>query len=142
MNSVDSEVLEYVKGYQEENPLAPRLGQIRQACKLTSAGVCYSLARLVRYGLVKMENDNINGLQIIAVEKVVVMGQHWFTDLRWEQLDKMINDPEYGAIEVVKEGFPEMTPWRFVEMFCKANKCEPGILVHRMEFEYLITEDK
>lgn len=72
-------------------------------------------------------------------QKVVVMGQHRFTDLWWERLDRMIDESEYGAAEVIKEGFPEMSPGQFVEMFCKANKCEPDILVHRMEFEYLIT---
>lgn len=67
MNALDKEVLEYIRTYQKDHPLAPRLSQIRQACKVTSAGVCYSLQRLVRSGLVEIKND-INGLQIIAKE--------------------------------------------------------------------------
>lgn len=87
--------------------------------------------------------DVVNGCEkcqgLKKGQKVVVMGQHRFVDLRWERLDRMITEPEYGAAEVIKEGFPEMSPGQFVEMFCKTNKCEPDILVHRMEFEYLIT---
>jgi hypothetical protein len=39
--------------------------------------------------------------------------------------------------EVVKEGFPELSPSEFVEMYCKANKCKPTDLCRRIEFEYL-----
>lgn len=39
--------------------------------------------------------------------------------------------------EVVKEGFPKMTAGEFVDMFCKANKCEPSVEVTRIEFEYV-----
>lgn len=49
----------------------------------------------------------------------------------------MIDDPEYGAKEVVREGFPYLTPTEFVDMFCKANKCKPETIVHRMEFEHI-----
>lgn len=70
-------------------------------------------------------------------EHVVKLGQHRFTDLRWERLDRMLTEPEYGRAEVVKEGFPEMTPAEFVAMYCKANGCKPDHVVQRMEFEYL-----
>lgn len=70
-------------------------------------------------------------------EHQVQLGFHKWISLRWERLDKMLTDPEYGRGEVIKEGFPEMTPAEFVEMFCKANKCTPSTKVHRMEFEYL-----
>ena len=39
--------------------------------------------------------------------------------------------------ECIKEGFPEMNPEEFVEMFCKHNKCKPVDCVNRIEFEYL-----
>ncbi len=49
----------------------------------------------------------------------------------------MIDDLEYGAKEVVKEGFPNLSPTEFVDMFCKANKCQPETIVRRMEFEHI-----
>ena len=70
-------------------------------------------------------------------ESIEVLGHHRFTDLRWEPLRRMIDEPEYGAVEVIREGFPEMTPTEFVAFFCKAMKCTPGTLVHRMEYEYV-----
>jgi hypothetical protein len=52
-----------------------------------------------------------------------------------EPLSRMIDDPVYGAAECVREGFPHLSPAQFVDMFCKANKCQPGIVVNRIEFE-------
>lgn len=39
--------------------------------------------------------------------------------------------------ECRKEGFPDMAPEKFVEMFCRHMGCEPDALVNRIEFEYL-----
>jgi hypothetical protein len=36
--------------------------------------------------------------------------------------------------DVVAEGFPELTPTQFIELFCKVNKCEPSTLVTCIEF--------
>lgn len=69
MNNLDNKVLKHIKTYQKVYPLAPRLGQIRRACSLTSAGVCWSLRRLVDAGLVEIKKDNTNGLQIVAKVK-------------------------------------------------------------------------
>lgn len=49
----------------------------------------------------------------------------------------MITLPHYGAQEVILEGFPDMTPPEFVDMFCRHNKCRPDKLVNRIRFEYL-----
>lgn len=35
------------------------------------------------------------------------------------------------------EGFPELGPLRFIEMFCRKFKCDPGIEVARILFEYI-----
>jgi len=44
---------------------------------------------------------------------------------------------EISQAELAREGFPDMTPEAFVEMFCRANKCrESDIKVTRIEFEY------
>lgn len=56
-----------------------------------------------------------------------------------ESLDLLI-DPafiEYAKTEMVKEGFPDMAPEKFVEMFCKHNRCKPHVIINRIEFEYL-----
>ncbi len=37
--------------------------------------------------------------------------------------------------EVIREGFPEMTPIDFINLFCKANRCNPLVLVNRIEFQ-------
>lgn len=58
---------------------------------------------------------------------------------RREQLRRMIDDPDYGNDECRREGFPEMSPNAFVEMFCKTHKgCTPDSLVTRIEFSYAI----
>jgi hypothetical protein len=36
--------------------------------------------------------------------------------------------------DVVAEGFPDMTPAQFVELFCKVNKCESSTVVTCIEF--------
>lgn len=40
--------------------------------------------------------------------------------------------------EVIREGFPSMTPGEFIEMFCKTHKgCTPDKVINRIEFEYI-----
>lgn len=69
-------------------------------------------------------------------EKPVIFGRHIPTSSRWEPLRRLIDEPEYGRQEVIKEGFPDWTPEQFVEMYCTHNKCTPETLVNRIEFEY------
>lgn len=54
-----------------------------------------------------------------------------FQELAW------IKDMPYGSDEVAKEGFPEMTPEEFVNMFCKHMKCDAWQPVRRIEFKYV-----
>lgn len=42
-----------------------------------------------------------------------------------------------AKLEVVKEGFPDLTPREFVAMFCREMKCDPEQEVTRIEFEYV-----
>lgn len=44
---------------------------------------------------------------------------------------------DYGVREARLEGFPQMTPSEFVEMFCRHMKCDPFTIVNRIEFVYL-----
>jgi hypothetical protein len=38
--------------------------------------------------------------------------------------------------DCIAEGFPDMSPDKFIEMFCRHNKCVPEIPVNRIEFKY------
>lgn len=42
-----------------------------------------------------------------------------------------------GKSGPVREGFPEMDTWDFIDFFCKHNDCAPWSEVTRIEFEYL-----
>lgn len=71
-------------------------------------------------------------------EKIIKMGLNRTVSTRWEPLQRMIDDPEYGKQEVIREGFPEMTPEQFVTFFCDTHKgCTSDTPVNRIEFEYL-----
>jgi hypothetical protein len=57
--------------------------------------------------------------------------------VRREPLRRMIDEPAYGASEVRREGFPELTAWAFVEMFCVSHDCVPETIITRIEFRYV-----
>jgi hypothetical protein len=49
----------------------------------------------------------------------------------------MLDDPAYGTIECVLEGFPDLTPSEFVRMFCESHKgCTRESVVNRIEFMF------
>ncbi|WP_231740854.1 ASCH domain-containing protein [Thalassoglobus neptunius] len=52
-------------------------------------------------------------------------------DVREERLNQITRE------DVVKEGFPGMSPAEFVSMFCSHMKGERDQKVNRIEFEYL-----
>ena len=70
-------------------------------------------------------------------EHVVVIHDFIPTSSRWEPLQYLLDDPEYGKREVILEGFPNLTPAQFVDMLCKKNKCTPDKLFNRIEFKYV-----
>jgi hypothetical protein len=60
------------------------------------------------------------------------------TEVTREPLDTIdVFSGMYGMVECQREGFPDMTPKDFVEMYCKANRCQPQEEVTRIEFEYV-----
>jgi hypothetical protein len=59
------------------------------------------------------------------------------SDARPEPLRRMIDDPTYGKAECILEGFPDMSPEAFVEMFCRHNGCEPDESINRIKFDYI-----
>ncbi len=44
---------------------------------------------------------------------------------------------ETGIPEVVLEGFPDLTPREFVDMFTAHNRCDPEDPVQRIEYKHL-----
>lgn len=60
--------------------------------------------------------------------------------LRWEPLNRMIVNPEYGRQECIKEGFPHLSPKEFVDMVLKMHRAEkltPESLIHRIEYKFI-----
>lgn len=62
-------------------------------------------------------------------EKIERLGVCEVVSNRAELLDTIT--PE----DVVREGFPGMTPAEFVAMFCRHMGCEAGTVVNRIEFK-------
>ena len=52
-------------------------------------------------------------------------------DVRQEVLGRISKE------DVVREGFDDMEPWEFVDMFCQAMGCHPRAKVTRIEWRYL-----
>lgn len=58
-----------------------------------------------------------------------------------EPLDAIARYPNEGFTETRREGFPNMTPAAFIEMFCPAHKgCQPRTVITRIEFSYDLLE--
>jgi hypothetical protein len=71
-------------------------------------------------------------------EKVVKMGLIRVVNVRIEWLYELTDDLEYGKAEVIKEGFPEMTPAQFFGFFVDHHDFDyTEDEVTRIEFEYL-----
>ena len=62
----------------------------------------------------------------------------WISDLRvrrtWREPLNKITSAGCAA-----EGFPELTPDEFIEMFCAFNHCSPEIEVRVIQFEYRVS---
>lgn len=55
-----------------------------------------------------------------------------------EPLRRLIDEPAYGRVECVSEGFPHLSPIEFVAMFCASHKgCTPETVITRIAFRYL-----
>jgi hypothetical protein len=72
-------------------------------------------------------------------EKVQKLAQIRVVRTRIEPLSRMIQQPEYGAAEAAKEGFPGWSGDQFVEMLLDhmPTKFGKSTLVNRIEFEYV-----
>src|SRR5690606_15137578 len=72
------------------------------------------------------------------VELAVIEVEH----LNRERVDTLFDPRIYPdpRAEVAREGFPEMSPEEFVEMFCEHSRCEPSEEVTRIGFKYVDVE--
>lgn len=98
------------------------------------------VTRRLRWKFVKpgdIQNGVEKGQGLKKGEKIVKMGQHKIRSSRWEPLRLMTDVLRYGKREVILEGFPDLTPQEFVDMFCKANRCIPDTKINRIEFYYI-----
>lgn len=66
-----------------------------------------------------------------TVEPLVRLADVRVISVRREPLDAIT------AAEVAREGFPQMTPAEFVEMFTAAMRCQPDTEVTRIAWAYL-----
>lgn len=54
-----------------------------------------------------------------------------------EPLRRMLDVSTYGRNEVMKEGFPDLSPSAFVQMLCAHYGVTPDAQVNRIEFRYV-----
>jgi hypothetical protein len=75
-------------------------------------------------------------------EKIVPLGTPLrIVDVRRERLERLTLEPEYGRLELQREGFGEaphqQSPAEFVASFCATHRpLVPGSVVTRIEFEF------
>lgn len=91
--------------------------------------------RKIKIGVI--HNAVNKGMGLKKGEHPVIFGQFIPVSSRWEPLRRMIDEREYGLQEVILEGFPDLTPEQFVEMYCRHNKCTPETEVNRIEIKYV-----
>lgn len=62
--------------------------------------------------------------------------------VRRESLRRLLDDQAYGLPEVVREGFPGLTPQQFVTFFMASHDCLVDTVVTRIEFDYTLRNRK
>lgn len=95
-----------------------------------------------RMGWLKLKPGDLlqpvrKGMGLKKGEKVVKLGCPIRVVQAHQEPLCVMNGGGYGFQECVLEGFPEMFPWQFIEMFCKSHKgCTPESSPTRIAFEY------
>jgi hypothetical protein len=74
------------------------------------------------------------GMGLKKGEKVERLALIRVVSTRWEPLYAVLYCDEE---EMRREGFPGMSVYEFMDMFCRANRCNQYRLVNRIEFEYV-----
>ncbi|MEM6328234.1 MAG: hypothetical protein AAF791_14055 [Bacteroidota bacterium] len=78
----------------------------------------------------------VKGMGLKRGERVERLGPIAVTSATRETLRRMLDDEAYGRSEVVREGFPHLTPAEFVAFYCRHNRITPDVEVTRIEFLY------
>lgn len=77
----------------------------------------------------------------VTIEDRVALAVIRVKSVRREPLHALLDQQCYSISdvrrEIDREGFPDLHPAEFVEMFCEEMKCLPGVIVNRIEFEYV-----
>lgn len=84
----------------------------------------------------------VKGMGLRRGEKVERIGDPVrVLDVRREGLAALHDYANEGFTETRREGFPDMPPAEFIEMFCRTHKgCKPEETVTRIEFSYDLLE--
>lgn len=96
-----------------------------------------------RIGWAKLEPGTL--LQPIRKGQGLKKGEHATTvggpirivSVTREPLRRLLDDQVYGLAEVVREGFPGLTPQQFVTFFMASHTCTVDQVVTRIEFVYV-----
>ncbi len=84
----------------------------------------------------------VKGMGLKKGEKVERIRMLRHKSSRREHLDALLPGRPYSYhpidawLEVCREGFPHLSPADFVTMFCEANRCNPDVMVTRIDFGY------
>lgn len=71
-------------------------------------------------------------------EPLVRIAEVEVVDVLRQPLDVLVNQPRYGAVEMVREGFPRMDPSEFIrQYFVEAQGMRRTAWVTRIEWRYL-----
>ena len=70
-------------------------------------------------------------------EKIERLGLIRIVSVSEEKLFDLFRYPVYGGREAKHEGFPELSGFEFVEMFCRHMKCDVSQVVTRIKFEHV-----
>ena len=101
-----------------------------------------TVTRRVGWGFLRpgdIVNACVKCMGLKSGEKVQRLAQIRIVRTRIEPLSRMIDQPEYGASEAAKEGFPGWSGDQFVDMFMDhvPASFDTDTLVNRIEFEYV-----
>jgi hypothetical protein len=114
-----------------------KVGERLQACEK-----CQGLGKggkIVKICVIEVVSTGPEPLMALTVDYNTEY--HRLLDLglpQWDADGKALSQAKYGLVEVVREGFPEMSPEEFVEMFCESQKgIAPKSAVNRIEFKYV-----
>jgi len=80
----------------------------------------------------------VKGMGLKKGEKIQKIHVIEVLEAKPEHLFCLTEYPNYGLLEVRREGFPNMIPSNFIDMFCKShNGCTPTTEVNRIVFRYV-----